>query len=106
MDIELDNIDMDEIIEALENDYYWHLPTNDIQPNENKIEIPEKMKADYIQKFIDYTVNNCKVKRIQDYYIVKCAYCDTVQYKAPIKPLFEGVMITCINLKCKKIFYY
>ncbi len=104
MDIEenISDINMDEVLEDLMNDYYWQLPTNDIQ----QIKIPTELNINYITAFIDYKINHCKVKRIQDYYIVKCPYCDAKQYEEKFKPMFEEELINCKSLKCKKIFLH
>jgi hypothetical protein len=108
MDIEenLSDINMDEVLEALMDDYYWHLPTNDIQPNNIQMKITNEIKIDYLNSVIDYKINHCKVKRIQNYYLLKCPYCDAMQYKLTSKPKFEGELLTCLSCKCKKIYIY
>jgi hypothetical protein len=100
------DVNMDEVLDFLMDDYYWHMPTDDIQPHNLQIQIPTETKANYLNSVIDYKINHCKVKRIQNYYLVKCPYCDAKQYQECHKPIFENELITCSSMKCKKIFYH
>jgi len=107
----MSDIDMDEVVEFLAEDDFWHLPTFDIMDEEVRKQVPKDkyyktVAQRQVEKFIDYTVINCKVKRIQDYYIIKCPYCDAIQYKGYQKPVLDCSLQNCIRPGCRKIFIY
>lgn len=103
--------DMDVVLDFLIDDSFWNMPTFDILNESLRSEIPKEkyyksVAEQQFDKILDYTVVNCKVKRIQDYYMVKCPYCDAIQYKGYQKPILDCSLQNCIRPGCRKIFIY
>ena len=96
--------DMDEIVKSLMEDETWNLATNDLFTK--RINVCRNGLSDCVPAFLDYEIKNCSVKRIQNYYIVRCPYCNHSQYRTESKPTFDSSLKNCNSRGCRKIFIY